>query len=600
MKQAGSTPWRRVAKLAELSAHPCAASVDGIELVLVQSADGVRAYDAVCPHRGALLSEGEIADGKLICRGHGWRFDLVTGERVGGIPKACLRSHPTRVEGDDVLLQIGTTPAAGALVTSALRKLDDLPGPRGWPFFGNAFQIDVPRIHHILEGWVQKYGPLVKVSLMGKPVLIVGDAKLSEALLLARPKSVRRPTALELVFDEMGVTGVFSTEGDAWREQRRLALQALANRHLRGFFPTLRRVVERLDARLCREASEGKVVEIQDDLMRFTVDVTTSLVFSTDMNTLDGGDDVLQRHLSHVFPAFARRTFAVFPYWRYFRLPVDRALDRALGEIRKLQDRLVNETRARLAARPANDTEPRDFLEAMLLARDEHGRPFSNEIIYGNMLTMLLAGEDTTAQSLAWVVHFLCERPDVVARLRDEADAAFGSQRVPFDFDRAQDLPYFDAVINEAMRLRPVAPFLGLEAVEDLVVGDVQVRKGTWIDVMLRLPALDAAHFADPESFRPERWLPERPKTEAHVSGASLPFGSGPRICPGRSLALLEMRVVLATLIKNFDVERVGSPDDIVEHFSFTTSPRGLRIRLHERAAAAGSLETAAARSVSA
>jgi len=576
--------WQGVAKLSELSDdRPHAASAGGVELVLVRSSAGVRAYDATCPHQGTLLSEGEIVDGQLVCRGHGWRFDLATGERQGAVPKVCLRAHPTRVDGQDVLVQITSKSGTSALAPRTLRRLQDLPGPRGWPIVGNAFQIDIPRVHEILEGWAREFGPLVKASIFSRTVLIVADAKLSEPLLLARPKSVRRPTALELVFDEMGVTGVFSAEGAAWREQRRLALQALANRHLRSFFPTLRRVVDRLDARWRKEAAEAQVVDIQDDLMRFTVDVTTSLVFSTDMNTLDGGEDVLQRHLSHVFPAFARRVLAAFPYWRYFKLPVDRALDRALAEIRKLQDKLVTETRARLAERAANDAEPRDFLEAMLLARDEHGQPFSDKIIHGNMLTMLLAGEDTTAQSLAWVTHFLCERPDVVARLRDEADAALGTQRTPSDFEATQNLPYFDAVINEAMRLKPVAPFLGLEAVEDLVVGDVEVPTGTWIDVLLRAPALDAAHFADPETFRPERWLAEPPTVGAHVGGASLPFGSGPRICPGRSLALLEMRVVLATLVRNFDLERVGSVDDVIEHFSFTVSPVGLRVRLHER-----------------
>ena len=141
--------------------------------------------------------------------------------------------------------------------------------------------------------------------------------------------------------------------------------------------------------------------------MRFTVDVTTSLVFSTDMNTLEGGDNVLQRHLSHVFPALARRLLAPFPYWRYVRLPADRALDRALVEIRSLQDRLVAETRSRLSERP-DQGDARDFLEAMLLARDEEGQPFPDETIHGNMLTMLLAGEDTTAQSLSWVAHYFC------------------------------------------------------------------------------------------------------------------------------------------------------------------------------------------------
>ena len=121
MKQSAGTTWQRVAKLAELSPErPRAAHVDGVELVLVQSADGVRAYDAVCPHRGTLLSEGEIVDGKLVCRGHGWRFDLVTGERAGGVPQVCLRAH-------QVVLNVDHAGFGRLFAPARVEPLDDAP-----------------------------------------------------------------------------------------------------------------------------------------------------------------------------------------------------------------------------------------------------------------------------------------------------------------------------------------------------------------------------------------------------------------------------------------------------------------------------------------
>lgn len=577
--------WCKVTTLGEVtSQQPCAGVAGGVDLVLLRSGGAVRAYDGRCPHRGNLLSEGELVGGELVCRGHGWRFDAASGERRDGSPPVCLRAYPVKIDGDDVLVRISTKPepvAAGA--APALRQLADLTGPRGWPIFGNAFQLDVPRIHQILEDWGKKYGPIYKVSLMGQVAVVVSDIEIIESVLRARPKAFRRTGSVEQVFAEMGTAGVFSAEGSAWRAQRRLAMQALSNRHLRSFFPTLRRVAERLRTRWAKSNPDAGGLDIDADLMRFTVDVTTSLVFSTDMDTLGEGDDVLQQHLSLVFPAFARRLLGAIPYWRYFRLPQDRALDRALAEIRQVQELLVADTRARLAERGESDAEPRDFIEAMLLARDEEGKPFSDEVVYGNMMTMLLAGEDTTAHSLAWIIHHLCERPDVVARMRAEVDAALGGELTPPDFESAQNLPCLDAVANEGMRLKPVAPFLGFEANEDVVIGDVLVPKGTWVDLMTRVPALDPENFSDPLEFRPERWLAERPAGEAHVPGASMPFGSGPRICPGRTLALLEMRVVLATLVRNFDLERVGSAADVHEHFAFTVAPRGLRVRLRPR-----------------
>jgi cytochrome P450/nitrite reductase/ring-hydroxylating ferredoxin subunit len=579
--------WRKAAKVSDVRAErPTAAVVDGTELVLVRRGDTLRAYDARCPHQGTLLTEGEIRGQDLVCRGHGYRFDVVTGECKERGKNLCLRSYPTKTDGGDVLVKLGTKRALPPLLdlSRARRQLSDLPGPAGWPVFGNALSIELERMHLRLEHWASLYGSPYKLSVMGKPVIVVSDPELAEQLLRARPVSLRRTSSLEQIFHEMGTAGVFSAEGEAWRAQRKLTMQALSNRHVRNFFPTLRRVALALHERWAEHAASNVEADIDDDLMRFTVDVTTNLVFSTDLKTVESGESELHGHLARVFPAFVRRLMAAVPYWRFVRLPSDRVLDDSLAEVRKFQEQLVNDTRARLAERAPDDTEPHDFIEAMLLARDDDGKPFADEVVYGNMMTMLLAGEDTTAHTLAWAVNFLCDHPNVVARMRAEADALLGSEVTPADFENAQNFPYIDAVANETMRLKPVAPFMGLEANEDIVIGDVLVPKGTWINVITRLPAVSEQYFYDAHSFKPERWLEAKPGA-THVPGASMPFGSGPRICPGRSLALLEMRIVLATLVKSFDVTRIGSESSVRERFAFTMSPRGLRVRLSPRRA---------------
>ena len=137
------------------------------------------------------------------------------------------------------------------------------------------------------------------------------------------------------------------------------------------------------------------------------------------------------------------------------------------------------------------------------------------------------------------------------------------------------------------MRLRPVAPFVVLEANQDVVIADVAVPKGTWISLHTRSPALDARHFGDPLAFRPERWIDASATGGAHEPSTHIPFGSGPRICPGRSLALLEMKVVLAMLFRDFEVERVGRSEDVTEIFAFTMAPGGMRVRLRRRAVGA-------------
>jgi cytochrome P450 len=236
-----------------------------------------------------------------------------------------------------------------------------------------------------------------------------------------------------------------------------------------------------------------------------------------------------------------------------------------------------------LGAEPARAERPENFLESMIAARDADGRSYSDAIILGNAMTMLLAGEDTTAYTLAWAVHQLCDTPDVAARLRDEVDA-LSRDGIPSDIETANQLAFAGAVANETMRLRPVAPVLLFEALRDVVLGDVFAPRGTWVAVLTRSPAVDDRHFADPATFRPERWLGDAGREQGiHDPSAHIPFGSGPRICPGRTLALLEMKVVLSMLFGAFDVERVGDAAAVGERFAFTMYPEGVQVRLRRR-----------------
>lgn len=576
--------WAAVAQLDDLrGSGPFALSADGIDLVVVRTEKGLRAFQGRCPHQGALLGEGELDGAQLVCRNHRWQFDTSTGKRLGG--PGCLVACPLEARGGE--LWADTAPLrhaeAGSGDRVVRRRLADLPGPRGLPLFGNMFEIQLERFHLVLEDWAAMYGSLYVYHMGPHPVLVISDSVLTEQILRARPETYRRLGNVEPVFAEMGVSGVFSAEGTAWRPQRRLAMEALSHRNLRGFFPTLEAVTRRLRDRWGRKAAAGATLDLAEELKRFTVDVTTTLAFGHDANTIEQGDDVIQRKLGLVFPAFSRRLFALLPVWRWLRMPSDRRLDRALAELREWLGVRIAEARARLVAEPWRAEHPANFLESMIAARDAEGRPFGDEVIFGNAMTMLLAGEDTTAYTLVWAVHHLCEAPTAVRRLRAEVDAIVGGDGVPRDIEMADRLAFAGAVANEAMRLRPVAPLSFVEPTRDVVIGDIAVPKGTWVGILTRLPATNSAHFAYPAEFRPERWLDGCVAGGAHDPSAHMPFGSGPRICPGRTLALLEMRIVLAMLYGAFDVERVGDAREVREYLAFTMSPRTVRVRLRPR-----------------
>ena len=574
-----SETFIRVAQLSELNGDgPFALSANEADIVLVKSRGNWRAFEGRCPHQGALLGEGELDGGALVCRNHRWRFSVGSGQREGG--PECLASCPVAERDGGVFVDVTGLKKRSA-PNAATRSLDDLPGPNGWPLVGNMHQLDATKVHLVLEEWAGRYGSIYQFRMGSKRVVATTDPALIEQTLRARPEVFRRSSRMDVVLSEIGIRGVFNAEGEAWRPQRKLSVAALAQRNLRQLYPSIRMVSERMKRRWERHATDGEVLDVVDELKRFTVDVTMLIAFGHDANTIERADDVIQRELEVILPAISRRIFAIFPIWRYVPMPSDRRLNRAFATVRDWLDGLLSDVRVRLKAEPDRANKPSNFIEAMLTSVDEDGKPFSDDVIMSNLITMLLAGEDTTAFTLAWAVHQLCDCPRWASELRREADAVVGSENVAVDVDAANRLNRANAVANETMRLRPVAPLLVLDAKVDTTLGDLLLPKGTGVAVLPRPPALDQTNFVDPFAFRPERWLGDA--SGPHNVSTHLPFGSGPRMCPGRSLALLEMKTFLSMLYKNFDVERVGASKDVSELFGFTMSPAGLRVRLHSR-----------------
>ena len=452
----------------------------------------------------------------------------------------------------------------------------DLPGPGGLPIVGNLHQIRFSRLHLDLEKWADRYGPLFRVRFGTSDVVVVSDRATIQRLLVQRPQAFRRTRRLESVSKELRLRGVFAAEGDDWRRQRRIVAAALNRAHLVDFFPQLVTTAERLRRRWQQAAERGDTIDLCSDLMRFTVDVTIGLAFGIDANTLETPGPVIQRHLDKVFPMMHRRVNAPFPYWRHLRMPSDRALDRALDSIEEEVNAMVRTARERMATKP----EPTNFIEAILAALEEEGSGFTDAEIFANAGTLLLAGEDTTANSTGWAVHYFMQYPEHFERARQEVDSVIAPAEAIETLEQTKQLPFVDAFNNEAMRLKPVAPLHVLEPVSDVELMGCHVPQGTTIMMLVRREATREEHFADAGRFDPERWL-AKDRCSPHEPRAFLPFGAGPRLCPGRNIALIQIRTVLAMLVRNFDIRPAGAK--VEEHLAFTMLPANLRVRLVPR-----------------
>ena len=474
-----------------------------------------------------------------------------------------------------------TTPAVSASATPT-RRIGELPCPPGLPIFGNLFQLDIASLHRTVENWHAKYGDYYRFRNTRREMLVVADPEAIASMLRDRPDGFARTHRMSTIANSMGFSGVFSANGAVWRRQRPMVMAGLDPTHVKNYFPALVKVTQRFARRWQRAAGSGAEIDLQADLMRYTVDVTAGLAFGADINTIESDDDVIQQHLDKVLPSLFRRLMAPFEYWRYFKLPADRALGRHLEALHKAVNGFIAAGRQRMQDDPARRAEPTNLIEAMIAARDSEGSGVTDSDVAGNVLTMLLAGEDTTANTLAWMIWLLSRNPAAMERARNEVKGVLGTERMPSRYEQLGALPFVEACANETMRLKPVAPLIIVEAIRDTVVSGIEVPAGQLVMCLMRPPAVDEKYFPDPQKFDPARWLEPTAKSASSAKRVAMPFGAGPRLCPGRYLAMLEMKMVIAMLLAGFDLDSVGTADGTEprERMAFTMQPVGLRMKL--------------------
>jgi cytochrome P450 len=470
------------------------------------------------------------------------------------------------------------------MASTSPRTIEDLPGPRRLPLLGNAHQLRASEMHLVAERWSDEYGPIYRFDLGPRRIVVVADPDVINTVLRERPDGFARWSEIGTITRELwGTPGVFAAEGDDWRRSRRLAVTALNSNHLQRYFEIVATCTRRLYARLEAVAQDGRPIEIGASLSSFTVDVTSALAFGRDLNTLERGDGELQEHLHRVFHGVNRRLLAPFPYWRYVKLPADRALDRSLAALRPAVVSFMDEARERIAARPELREAPENFLEGMIAAQETDGT-LDDEEILANVFTLLLAGEDTTSHTMAWTISALATMPEVQARWAEEAHEVLGEDLYPTTYETVDRFPYGEGVLRESMRLKSVAPIGSAEPLADTEVAGIAMPAGTRILLLTRKAGLRDVERA-PE-FRPERWL-EDSGVAAPDQKSFLTFGAGPRFCPGRNLAFLEAKTALAMIARNFEISLDPTAEPVTELLGFTMSPKGLRVRLHERTPAA-------------
>ncbi|MEJ7930531.1 cytochrome P450 [Ramlibacter sp. AN1015] len=468
---------------------------------------------------------------------------------------------------------------------TAPRPLHTIAGPKGLPLIGNAHQIRNEQFHAQLESWAREWGPVYSFAIGARKFLCITQSDAIESVLRRRPAVFRRSSRLDQIASDTRFVGVFSANGDTWRRQRPMVTAGLDPTHVRAFMPVLSEVTGALRQRWETAAQDGQEIDLLADLMRFTVDVTTSLAFGQNLHTLEETDDthLIQQHLNVIFPMMLRRLLAPVDVEHWM---VRKETRLHLEALRKAVLGFIDRARAELRADPELRSRPRNLLQAMLVACESETGITEDDLV-GNVFTILLAGEDTTASTVAWLLWLLHQHPDKLQQARAEALAVLGEDPQASRWEQLQAMEFIQACAQETLRLKPVAPLIINEANEDAVVADVLVPKGSFVMCVMRPAGLDAREIVDAASFSPGRWV-DQGAMAAAARHATMPFGSGPRICPGRYLALAEIKAVASMILTRFDLDDLAT-NSPTEKFTFVMAPVGLRSRPRVRQSAAAS-----------
>jgi cytochrome P450 len=309
----------------------------------------------------------------------------------------------------------------------------------------------------------------------------------------------------------------------------------------------------------------GEPMRLQERTRRITLEVIVRAVFGVEAERMGPLRTAIERFLAPMDTV------------RMLRFALKRpTLDRPTGRFGAGLDAMDELIFAEIARRREQDLEDRnDILSLLMLARDEDGRAMSDAELRDELVTLLLAGHETTATSVAWAVERLVRHPRVLQRLTDEIDAGEGED-------------YLTAVVNETLRVRPVVPLVVRVLTGEMRVGERTLPAGTRVVPCIYLVNRNPAVYEQPHEFRPERFLGGAPETFSWI-----PFGGGIRRCIGASFAQLEMKLILRTALRELrprlpdDAGRVRRGEPIRRRAITLVPARGARVVWERRAAAA-------------
>jgi len=430
------------------------------------------------------------------------------------------------------------------------------PGPKGEPLFGSSrtYANDPFRFISALE---DAYGDVAHFDMGPMETVMLCDPSAIERVLVSEADRFRKPDFQGDALGDLLGDGLLLSEGDTWEQQRQLANPAFSMRRLAGMAD---RITGHAEDRLA-DWRDGDVVNVERVMTRTTLDVILDLMMGVELN--EARVEEIEEQLMPLGQRFEPDPlrFAA-PEW--MPMPDDAEFDAAVETLDSILDDIIA---VREQTAGSGDEGPMDFLSVLIRARDDGVE--SPEQLRDEMMTMLLAGHDTTALTLTYTWFLLSEHPEAKRRVQEEIDEVVGDDRP--GMEHVRELDYLEWVIQESMRLYPPVYVMFREPTEDVTLSGYPIDSGQTLMLPQWGVHRSERFYDDPETFDPERWKPERAKERPRF--AYFPFGGGPRHCIGKHLAMLEAQLIVATTAQRYELEFLGeTPLELMP--SLTAHPR--------------------------
>ena len=327
--------------------------------------------------------------------------------------------------------------------------------------------------------------------------------------------------------------GLLTSDGEFWKRQRRLVAPAFHPKRIDSYAVTMVDYTTRMLAGW----RDGARLDIAEEMTRLTLFIVAKALFNADVS---GDAPRVAAAMETIQKVMGEAWF--LPPW----VPDPRQwrANRAKRDLDEIVYRMIGEWRA-------TGEDRGDLLSMLLLAEDEDGRRMTDRQARDELVTLMLAGHETTANTLNWTWMLLAQHPEVEAKLHAELDAVLGGR--PPSLEDLPNLAYTEIVVKEAMRLYPAAWAISREAIEDVPLRNGTLPRGSVAGVMIYFTQRDPRWWPDPERFDPERFHAEN--AAAIPRYAYLPFGGGPRVCIGNGFAMMEARLLLTTIASRYRLE---------------------------------------------